>query len=99
MSDLANINTNRKDIITNLGVLNESFSRLKNRNILLVQRYTISSDPVSKNDTLPHKKSGFLGLSGTFSHIFQYETNVRRYQDLYPTSGFYDTIFITPDYL
>ena len=97
MADLANINTNRKDIITNLGGLNESFSRLKNRNILLVQRYTISSDPVSKNDTIPHKKSGFLGLSGTFSHIFQYETNARTYQDLYPTSGFYDTIFITPD--
>ena len=96
MSDLATT-TNSRDILTNLGSLNESFSRLKNRNILLVQRYTFSSNPVVKNDTMPHKKSGFLGLSGTFSHIFQYETNVRRYQDKYPTSGFYDTIFITPD--
>lgn len=85
------------DVPTNLGDLNKSSSTLKNRNILLVQRYTISSSPVVKNDSTSHKRTGFLGLSGTFSHIFTYETNSRKYVDSYPGSGFYDTIFISPD--
>ena len=47
-----------------------------------------------KSDTLKQKKSGFFGLSGTFSHIFLLEGNKRVYSDSYPESGFYDTIFI-----
>ncbi len=80
---------------TNLGALDVANSTLKNRNILLIQRYTLSSDPVVKKDTTSHKRSGFFGLSGTFSHIFLFENNVRRYKDEDPGSGFYDTVLIT----
>jgi hypothetical protein len=94
----ADLNTkNALDIQTNLGALDIAYSSLKNRNILLVQRYTLSSDPVIKKDSNSPKRSGFFGLSGTFSHIFEYETNIRRYQDAYPKSGYFDTIFVTPN--
>jgi len=74
-----------------LGGADKAASALKNRNLLLVQRYTISSNPVVKSDTAPKKPSGFFGLSGTFSHIFIIESNKRTYKDAYPLSGFYDT--------
>ena len=85
---------NALDIPTNLGGLNLANSLLKNRNILLVQRYTIGSKPVAKNDTTSHKKSGFLGLSGTFSHIFIYESNARTYKDKSPITSLYDSIIL-----
>ncbi len=47
-----------------------------------------------KSDSTSGKKAGFLGLSGTFSHIFILENNSRTYSDNSPESGFYDTIFI-----
>jgi hypothetical protein len=93
-SDLTLSNT--RDVRTNLGAQNLANSILKNRNILLVQRYSLISKPVSKSDTTAHKKSGFFGLSGTFTHIFIFESNARTYKDAKPTSGFYDTIFVTP---
>jgi hypothetical protein len=94
ISDLTLPNT--RDIRTNLGALNLANSILKNRNILLVQRYSLISKPVLKSDTTAHKKSGFFGLSGTFTHIFIFESNARTYKDIGPRSGFYDTIFVTP---
>jgi hypothetical protein len=93
ISDLNQPNT--FDVPTKLGDLDKANSDLKNRNILLVQRYTIGGNPVVKKDSTSHKRSGFFGLSGTFSHIFIYESNARTYKDADPTSGFYDTIFIT----
>jgi hypothetical protein len=87
---------NPLDLKTNLGALDKASSTLKNRNILLVQRYTFSSEPHVKKDSTSHKRSGFFGLSGTFTHIFEYETNIRRYKDALPKSGFYDTVYITP---
>ena len=93
ISDLNQPNT--IDVPTKLGDLDKANSDLKNRNILLVQRYTIGGNPVVKKDSTSHKRSGFFGLSGTFSHIFIYESNARTYKDANPTSGFYDTIFIT----
>jgi Putative porin len=95
ISDLNQPNT--FDVPTKLGALDKANSSVKNRNLLLVQRYTISSNPVVKNDSTSHKRSGFFGLSGTFSHIFILERNIRRYQDAFPNSGFYDTVFITKD--
>jgi len=92
-SDLTNPNT--IDVPTNLGALDDANSTLKNRNLLLVQRYTFESTPKLKSDSTSRKRSGFFGLSGTFSHIFEFESNVRRYQDAYPTSGFYNNIYIT----
>jgi hypothetical protein len=59
-----------------------------------VQRYSFSSDPVVKNDTTRHKKSGFFGLSGIFSHIFIYESNARTYKDLSPRSVLYDSVVL-----
>ena len=93
ISDLNQPNT--FDVHTQLGDLNKANSDLKNRNILLVQRYTIGGNPVVKKDSTSHKRSGFFGLSGTFSHIFMFENNARTYKDADPTSGFYDNIFIT----
>ena len=93
IADLNQANT--LDVQTNLGALEVASSTLKNRNLLLVQRYTLSSDHVVKNDSTSHKRAGFFGLSGTFSHIFILENNIRRYKDSYPNSGFYDTIYIT----
>jgi Putative porin len=88
---------NTRDVPVKLGGLNKANSMLKNRNLLLVQRYTLTSNPGVKPDSVPHKRSGFLGLSGTFSHIFLLESNKRTYSDGYPKSGFYDTasIFIS----
>jgi len=53
----------------------------------------LSAVSVVKKDSTANKKSGFFGLSGTFSHILLYETNSRSYKDGYPGSGFYrDTL-------
>jgi hypothetical protein len=93
ISDLNQPNT--FDVPTQLGALDKANSDLKNRNILLVQRYTIGGNPVVKKDSTSHKRSGFFGLSGTFSHIFMFENNARTYKDADPTSGFYENIFIT----
>ena len=76
-------------------VLTRHTSDLKNRNLLLVQRYTIGGKPDIKSDSVAQKQSGLLGLSGTFSHIFAIESNKRSYSDSYPQSGFYDTTFIS----
>ena len=84
-------------IQTKLGGEDKANSILKNRNLLLVQRYTFSSNPVIKNDSISHKRSGFFGLSGTFSHILEIEKNARTYKDAYPISKFYDTILVTPN--
>jgi hypothetical protein len=83
-----------RDVPVNLGGLNVAKSILKNSNILLVQRYTVgkSTEPA---DSLGKKSSGFLGLSGTFSHIFIWEKDRRTYSDNYPGAGFYDTAFIS----
>ena len=84
-----------RDVPVNLGSLDKASSFLKNRNILLVQRYTLGGNSSAKTDTASKKKNGFLGLSGTFSHIFTIESNRRTYSDLSPKSGFYDTAFIS----
>jgi len=71
---------------------NPAIAVLKNRNILLVQRYKIGGNVTV--DSTGKKSSGFLGLSGTFSHIMTWETNKRTYSDNYPVSGFYHTIYL-----
>jgi hypothetical protein len=92
LSDLNTANT--RDVRTWLGELDKASSRLKNKNVLLVQRYTFSSNPVIKNDSSSQKKSGFFGLSGTFSHIFMFESNARTYKDLTPRSALYDSVVL-----
>jgi hypothetical protein len=83
-----------RDVPTRLGGLSKAKSSLKNHNLLLVQRYTIGGTSL-ESDTSDQKKKGFLGLSGTFSHILILENNKRTYEDGFPGSGFYDTIFIS----
>ncbi|HEX2968431.1 MAG TPA: putative porin [Bacteroidales bacterium] len=87
------IQGNMRSVLVNLGGDNQALSVLKNRSMLLVQRYTIGYVPAD-ND----KKSGGKqkeGLSGTFSHILTMESNKRTYSDNSPASGFYDTAYIT----
>ena len=95
-SDITKPKVVNRDILTNLGTLDKANNFLKNRNFLLVQRYTFGNTP-AKNDSTPQKKTGFLGLSGTFSHVLTVEKNVQRYQDYLPMSGFYRLILVTPD--
>jgi hypothetical protein len=87
--------TSTRDVPVNLGGLDKANSTLRNRNLLLVQRYTLNNNSAAKTDSVAKKKSGFFGLSGTFSHIFLLESNKRTYSDAYPESGFYDTTFIS----
>jgi hypothetical protein len=84
-----------REVPVRLGSLDNAVTRLKNKNILLVQRYTLGAKQSSTNDSVPGKKSGFFGLSGTFSHIFLIETNKKSYSDSYPISGVYDSIYIS----
>jgi hypothetical protein len=96
ITDINGLNqSNTRDVPVNLGGLNTAEGVLKNKNLLIVQRYTLGGTPSTKKDTASHKKQGFLGLSGTFSHIFLFETNKRNYSDNYPESGFYDTTYIS----
>jgi len=96
ITDINELNqSNTRDVPVNLGGLNTAEGVLKNKNLLLVQRYTIGGTTLTKKDTAAGKKSGFLGLSGTFSHIFIFENNKRNYSDNYPVGGFYDTSYIS----
>jgi hypothetical protein len=72
-----------------LNDLNKAQNRLKNRYIMLVQRYS----PGGKRDTV----TGDMLRSGpiTFSYIGMYEWTKRRYLDSYPMSTFYDTVMIS----
>lgn len=83
--------SNTRDVPVNLGGASNAVSRLKNRSLLLVQRYTIGNNSSTPGDSSLRK--GFP-LSGTFSHILTMEGNRRTYYDELPESGFYDSIFI-----
>jgi hypothetical protein len=84
--------TTTRDIQVNLGGVNNAKSSLRNRSLLLVQRYTIGKTATASSDSSTHRKSGIFGLSGTISHILTIESNRRSYVDAYPRSGFYDTL-------
>lgn len=84
-----------RDIPVNLGGLNKAYSLFRNRNILLVQRYSVGGKALASSDTARKAGKGFFGLSGTFSHIFTLETNRRVYSDSYPSGGFYDSVYIS----
>ncbi|MDO9341623.1 MAG: putative porin [Bacteroidales bacterium] len=96
ITDKSQLNmSDTREVPVNLGGLDKANTRLKNRNLLLVQRYTLNGNPEGKSDSVSQKRSGFFGLSGTFSHIFILESNKRTYSDGYPASGFYDSTFIS----
>lgn len=101
IKDIAQLSTqgNMRDVPVNLGGTSNAVSMLRNRSLLLVQRYTvghIESESKSKNATA---KASSSGISGTFSHILTMESNKRTYKDDFPNSGFYDSIYIgTPTF-
>ena len=86
-----------RDIAVILGGLNKAQSILKNRNLFLVQRYTIGGKPKATDDSTSQAKPKPFRLSGTFSHIFVLDNNRRTYSDNSPGSGFYDTIYINDE--
>lgn len=86
---------NMRDVPVKLGGTSTALSTLKNRSILLVQRYSIGSVAEDSGDTSKTKKSGFLGLGGTFSDIFTLEGNKRTYFDKDPGAKFYDTSYVS----
>ncbi|MBI5010733.1 MAG: hypothetical protein HZB98_14050, partial [Bacteroidia bacterium] len=84
---------NTKDVPVNMGTLNDASSFLRNRNFLVVQKFTfIGAKP--DRDTVPKKTIEPVPLTGTFSHIFQLDYSRRLYRDASPQSGFYDSIYI-----
>ena len=84
---------NTRDIPVNLGSLNDAKSFMRNRNFLVVQRYTFLG-AMPDADTIPVEKPHPAALTGTFSHIFQIDYTRRAYSDASPGSGFYDSIYI-----
>ena len=80
-----------RDVQVSLGNLNEAKSDLKNRYLLIVQRYTVGKKSTAKSDSLAAGSRKGLKLNGTFSHIFIWDKTRRSYSDNYPLSGFYDT--------
>lgn len=86
-----------RDLEVNLGGLNKAKSMLKNRNLLLIQKYTINKKLQFSQDstgaTLQPKKK--FRMNGTFSHILSMEINKKTYSDILPKSGFYDTTYIS----
>lgn len=85
-----------RDVSVSLGGLNEAKSFLKNRNLMLVQRYTVgtgAAPKISDSSEIGNKKP--FRLSGTFSHILVLDNNRRTYSDKSPGTGFYDSIYIS----
>lgn len=85
-----------RDIQVKLGSLSNAKSVLKNRNLLVIQKYTVGGRQATKSDTAANtetKKS--LNLNGTFSHIFTWDKTRKSYEDNYPLSGLYDTCYIS----
>ena len=85
-----------RDIEVNLGSLNNAKTLMKNRNLLVVQKYTLKKpvSPVADSAIVESERRKFR-ISGTFSHIFTFDKTRKDYSDSYPLSGFYDTTFIS----
>ncbi|MBS0009783.1 MAG: putative porin, partial [Bacteroidales bacterium] len=81
-----------RDVPVKLGGLNAAQSRIKNMNFQVIQKYTLGGERQMPADSTGEKEKG--GLSGTFSHILEYEKGRRIYEDKSPGSGFYDSIYI-----
>ncbi len=95
-SQLENFDT--RTVAVNLGGLNKAKSILKNKNLLLVQRYTVGKKTSSGNRQYSCSCRNTFRLSGTFSHILVLDGNKRTYSDDSPESGFYDSIYINKDF-
>ena len=94
-NDLDISNTDLKNIRVNLERYNNANNTLKNRNFLVVQRFTFLGTQPDK-DILPVVNTKSQPVSGTLSHIFQIDNSRKAYSDAAPMSGFYDSIYISP---
>lgn len=90
-SQLASLDT--RDVAVNLGGLDKAVSILKNKNLLLIQRYTVGGRAGATKDTVVTSGKKPFRLSGTLSHIFVVDGNKRTYSDNNPLSGFYASVY------
>jgi len=90
-SQLETLATNNVEV--NLGSLDKAKSYLKNRNLMLVQRYAVGGKQPAVKDSTKARDSKSFKLSGTFSHIFILDGNRRTYSDGDPLSGFYSSVY------
>lgn len=93
-SFLANYDT--RDVPVNLGRLNSAENSLKNRNLLVVQRYRVGRVETIDNPEAPGDRRESR-VEGTFSHILSLDYTGRSYSDKLPLGGFYDTAYISND--
>jgi|WetSurMetagenome_2_1015567.scaffolds.fasta_scaffold00352_3 hypothetical protein len=77
-----------ENVPVKLGALDEAQNLLKNRHILLVQRFS----PGARKDTTSNNI--FKSNPVTFSLINCYEWNKKHYLDNYPGSDFYNAVYI-----
>lgn len=84
-----------RDVAVNLGGLNKAESLLKNRNFMFVQKYHVGKGIRADGDSVKNTVPVSHGLNGTFSHILVFDGNRRTYSDNMPTSGFYDSVYIS----
>ena len=85
-----------RELEVNLGGLNKAKNLLKNRNLLIVQKYTVNKRPLLTADSLKGGKTvKKFRVDGTFSHIMSWEINKKSFVDYFPKSGYYDTTYIS----
>jgi len=85
-----------KDIEVNLGSLNNAKTIMKNRNFLVVQKFTVNKPLSPEADSaIAEQDRKKFRVSGTFSHILTFDKTKKDYSDSYPGSGFYDTTYIS----
>lgn len=94
MSQLSTFDT--RDVAVNLGGLNKAKNVLKNKNLLLVQKYNLNrqQETVPGDSSSAEKKGGLFRMNGTFSHILILESDRKFYTDNYPLSGFNKSVYI-----
>ena len=85
-----------RSVPVNLGSSNDASSVLKNRNFLVVQRYTFLGTESDKNLLPIAMTTKTESFSGTLSHIFELDYSRRTYSDRSPHSALYDTAYINP---
>ncbi|HNX66755.1 MAG TPA: putative porin [Bacteroidales bacterium] len=80
-----------ENVPVNLGSYNEARNLLKNRHVMLIQRYA----PGARKDTT--SDNIFKSNPVTFSMINSYEWNKKHYIDKYPESDFYNGYHISKE--
>ena len=97
ISDINQLSTfDTRDVEVNLGGLNKAKNILKNKNLLIVQKYNLNKSQTAPG-AYPSERSydsTRFRMNGTFSHILTIDNNRKSYSDNYPLAGFYRSIYI-----